>query len=146
MKASGMSAGASAENEAYKNRYKYALTGKGHGSLPAKAVEWRNQDGTIGSRGYTTHTLSSDELGHVVNAIGVDLNKINGKEIYDADGDFINAEEIASPNLLADTRIYSPRTGEEVNLDGVKYSVASMKPKVHRIDGRSYLESNILYQ
>ena len=144
-KAKGSSGGGGqGGQESYRDIYGDALSGIGQGNIvSAKANEWVNQDKSVGAKGYTTHTVSADITKEISNQLGLDFSKINGSEIRDKDGDLIDAEKILNPNILANPTIISPRTGEKVNLDGTKYTVTNISPKIHRIDGKSYVEATI---
>lgn len=128
---------------AYADEYGRALTGKGHNPTYAKADEWVNQDGSVGTKSYTTHNVSTYELDEMAAQIGLNFGEINGSETRDKDGNLIDMSDINNPKRLANSQIFSPRTGEMIDLSDGNYTVTRVDPKVHRIDGKSYLEATI---
>jgi len=135
--------GATQPQPGYDDEYGRALSGKGHNPESARATEWKNPDGSVGSKDYNTHTVSNYELKEIASQLGLNFDKLNGEETRDKDNNLIDADKILNPKRLADSRIYSPRTGEMIDLGTSNYTVTNVEPKVHRINGKSYLQATI---
>jgi len=133
----------STENQGYKDIYKRSVTGVGHNQQAGESKDWVNKDGSVGATDYKTHTVSSNETRELFNQMGISLDQLKNVKTVDNDGDIIEVADVQNPVLIPGGKIYSPSSGRPVALSNLPYTITSIDPVVHRVDGDSYMQVSI---
>jgi hypothetical protein len=128
------------EEQQIANYYNNALKGKGREKQAKEGTyaEW----GGEGSK-YKRHNVTLEETDVLLRAIGLNRKHITKEAMFDADNDYIDVAQIKNQNHVPDGNIYSPRTGEPVNLTGTNYSIVGVEPSVINVKGKPYMQAQV---